>query len=155
MKVAVWVVIAAIAVFVLGLVAIGVFERYASWRRLRAWQRWSKPFFRPWVGYGMGFALIETTGRRTGLPRRIPVGGKRSGSTFWFTAMREADYLRNIASDPRVRVRTGGRWRSGTAVACPEDDAKKRSFRVNPINGAFLWLANQNLVSVRVDLDPR
>jgi deazaflavin-dependent oxidoreductase (nitroreductase family) len=144
-----------VALFVLGNVAIGVFERFASEARLRAWQRRSMPFFRPFMGFGLGWAVVESTGRRTGRPRRVPVGGSLRGPAFWFTAWRGAEYLHNIAADPHVRVRARGRWRTGTASLLPDDDARRRSLLVNPANGLFLWLANRELVTVRVDLDRR
>ena len=52
-----------------------------------------------------GWALLETTGRRTGLPRTTPVGDGLVGSTFWIVAEhgRRAAYVRNIEADPRVR----------------------------------------------------
>jgi hypothetical protein len=33
-----------------------------------------------------GYALLETTGRKTGKPRRTPVGDGRVGSQFWLIA---------------------------------------------------------------------
>jgi hypothetical protein len=32
------------------------------------------------------FAMLETTGRRTGLPRHTPVGNGLAGDTFWLVA---------------------------------------------------------------------
>jgi hypothetical protein len=33
-----------------------------------------------------GYALLETIGRKTGKPRRTPVGDGRVGSQFWIVA---------------------------------------------------------------------
>jgi hypothetical protein len=41
------------------------------------------------------FAMLETTGRRTGLPRHTPVGNGLAGDTFWL-----------VAASPRSRVVT-------------------------------------------------
>jgi deazaflavin-dependent oxidoreductase (nitroreductase family) len=51
-----------------------------------------------------GDALLETTGRRTGQPRRTPVCDGLDGDTFWLVAQRGhgADWVRNIAANPRA-----------------------------------------------------
>ncbi|HLT10566.1 MAG TPA: nitroreductase/quinone reductase family protein, partial [Micromonosporaceae bacterium] len=71
------------------------------------------------------FALLETIGRRSGEPRYTPVGNGLDGDTFWLVAVHgdQADYVRNIYANHRVRVKVGGVWRSGVAVPMPEDDA--------------------------------
>src|SRR5262249_20813227 len=66
-----------------------------------------------------GDALLETTGRRTGLPRRTPVCDGLDGESFWLVAQRghAADWVRNIEANPRVRVKLSGfrsHWRAGT-----------------------------------------
>ena len=85
------------------------------------------PFVRRAIERGVcppGWAVLETTGRRSGLPRRTPVGDGRRGDTFWIVAEhgRRAGYVRNIEANPCVRVLTGGRWRTGTARTMPDDD---------------------------------
>jgi deazaflavin-dependent oxidoreductase (nitroreductase family) len=79
------------------------------------------------------FALLETTGRRTGEQRRTPVGNGLTGNTFWLVASHgtQADYVRNLQANAAVRVRIGRQWRSGTAVVLPDDDpvARSRSLR--------------------------
>jgi len=67
-----------------------------------------------------GDALVETTGRRTGLPRRTPVCDGIEGQTFWLVSQRgrNADWVRNIEANPHVRVKVSeahAHWRSGTA----------------------------------------
>jgi len=75
------------------------------------------------------FALLETTGRRSGLPRHTPVGNGLDGDTFWLVAAHgtQADYVRNLRAEPRVRVKADGLWRTGTAVILPGDDPRARS----------------------------
>lgn len=53
------------------------------------------------------FALLETTGRASGLPRQTPVANGLSGDTFWLVAAHgtQADYVRNLQAQPRVRVK--------------------------------------------------
>ena len=48
-----------------------------------------------------GDALLETTGRRTGLRRRTPVCDGLEGKTFWLVAQRgpDADWVRNIEAN--------------------------------------------------------
>ena len=103
------------------------------------------------------FALLETTGRRTGTARHTPVGNGLDGDTFWLVAAHgtQADYVRNLQAEPRVRVKVGGVWRTGTAVALPDDDPVARS-RTLP----YQWDATigritaSTPVTIRIDLDP-
>ncbi len=102
-------------------------------------------------------ALIETTGRTSGLPRRVPVGNGLRGDTFWIVAEhgRASDYVRNIEANPRVRVKVGRRWLSGTAHVLPHDDvrARMRDLR-RPVNDATVRLMGSDPLTVRVDLGP-
>lgn len=70
------------------------------------------------------FALLETTGRRTGEPRLTPVGNGLDGSVFWIVAEHgnRCDYVKNLIADPKVRVKVGRRWYSGTASVVTDDD---------------------------------
>jgi deazaflavin-dependent oxidoreductase (nitroreductase family) len=101
--------------------------------------------------------ILETRGRRSGKPRRIPVGKAIEGDTLWIVAEhgRRASYVRNIEADPRVRVRVGRRWRTGAAEVLPDDDWRERQRRMpNKINSASVRLMGTEHVTVRVDLDP-
>src|SRR5437763_804384 len=73
-----------------------------------------------------GWALLETIGRRSGEPRRVPVGDGLRGERFWIVAEhgRHSDYVRNLEADPRVRVKARGRWRTGTAHVLPDEDPR-------------------------------
>ena len=101
-------------------------------------------------------ALLETTGRRTGQPRRTPVGnGLREGS-FWIVTEHgyAADYVKNIQADPRVRVKVGRDWYSGTARILPDDDPLERlRWLDRPVNDAALRLVGTQQLTIRVDLD--
>ena len=102
------------------------------------------------------YAILETTGRRSGEPRRTPVGNGLDGDTFWLVAEhgRRAHYVRNIEANPRVRVKIRRRWRSGTAHVLPNDDARERQRRIGlRFNAAVVRLMGTELVTVRVDLD--
>jgi deazaflavin-dependent oxidoreductase (nitroreductase family) len=104
-----------------------------------------------------GWALLETTGRRSGEPRRVPVGNGLRGPHFWIVAEhgRHAAYVRNLEADPRVRVKVGRRWYSGTANVLPEDDPRERLRMLNrPLNDVGLRAMASEMLVVRVDLDP-
>jgi len=113
-------------------------------------------------------ALLETTGRRSGRPRRTPIGNGLIGDTFWAIAERglDADYVRNLQADPRIRVKADGRWRTGTAEVLPDDDVPARVQTIlaarpglsRKIDAKLLDLSVATLgakpVTVRMVLDP-
>ena len=101
-----------------------------------------------------GWAMLETVGRRSGEARRVPVGGRIIGDRFWLVSAdpSRASYLRNIEANPNVRVKVGGRWRDGVARMLPDDDARRRMFRVNPFNGLYIAIAGREHLTVSVDL---
>ena len=109
-----------------------------------------------------GTAILETIGRKSGEPRRTPVTNGMDGDTFWIVAEhgRQASYVRNIEANPRVRVRTGLGWRSGTAQLVPDDDPRERLRkiaslrRIAHLNTATVRLMQTDLLTVRIDLDP-
>ena len=102
------------------------------------------------------FALLETTGRHSGRPRHTPVGNGLASDTFWLVAAHgeQADYVRNLLADPRVRVKIAGRWRTGTAVILPDDDIVARS-RTLPYqwDAAIGRLMASTPMTIRIDLD--
>jgi deazaflavin-dependent oxidoreductase (nitroreductase family) len=103
------------------------------------------------------YALLETTGRRTGLPRRTPVGHRVEGDAVWIVAEHGArsGYVRNIRADPRVRIRLREGWRGGTAHVLDEDDPRARLRRMGlRLNALVVRLMGTDLLSVRIDLDP-
>jgi deazaflavin-dependent oxidoreductase (nitroreductase family) len=65
---------------------------------------------------GAGAVVLETTGRRSGLPRAVPLLSTRFGRTITVSTVRsESQWLRNIEADPKVAVWVGGRRRDATA----------------------------------------
>jgi deazaflavin-dependent oxidoreductase (nitroreductase family) len=132
--------------------------------RKRAVGKWSSkwlvnPVMRPLLERGLAprtHALLETTGRKSGLPRHVPVGNGLRGNQFWIVAEHgsHADYVRNIERDPRVRVKIGRRWRSGTAHVLPDDDPRERMRMLRrPVNDAMIRVVGSEPLVVRVDLD--
>jgi deazaflavin-dependent oxidoreductase (nitroreductase family) len=106
-------------------------------------------FPRAWV-------LLETTGRRSGQPRRTPIGNGLRGDEFWIVTEHgwHADYVKNIAANPRVRVKIGRSWRSGAASILEDDDpaARLRWLR-RPVNDSMLLAVGTELLVIRIDLD--
>ena len=98
------------------------------------------PLVRPLVErtpLNTGWAVLETTGRKSGEPRRTPVGDGLRGDQFWIVTEHgwASAYVKNIQADPRVRVRVGRRWRSGTATIPPDDAPEARLRWLNrPLN---------------------
>jgi deazaflavin-dependent oxidoreductase (nitroreductase family) len=103
------------------------------------------------------FALLETVGRSSGLPRQTPVGNGLDGDTFWLIAAhgRQADFVRNIDANHEVRVKVGGSWRAGTAVLLPDDDTAVRSrglpYRWDAAIGRAIATTP---LTIRIDLAP-
>ena len=112
-----------------------------------------------------GYALLETAGRKTGKPRRTPVGDGRVGNQFWIVAEHgvKAGYVRNIQTNPRVRLklREGvcARWYNGTAHVLYDDDARERQrwlagqLPSSAANARVVRLLGTRLLTVQIDLD--
>jgi deazaflavin-dependent oxidoreductase (nitroreductase family) len=98
--------------------------------------------------------LLETTGRKSGQPRRTPLGGKRVGDEFWFVSEfgDKSQYVRNIKANPAVRVRLNGKWHNGTAHLVPDDDPHARLRSLPQFNSLGVRTFGTNLLSIRVDL---
>jgi deazaflavin-dependent oxidoreductase (nitroreductase family) len=121
------------------------------------------------------YAVLETTGRRTGRPRQVPVANGLRGDTFWLIAGlgEQAQYVRNLKANPRVRIKARParlrdgvrmRWRSGSAHVLPEDDARRRHRELGKgrpayqLDGILLRglsaLGSGRMLTIRIDLDP-
>jgi deazaflavin-dependent oxidoreductase (nitroreductase family) len=102
-----------------------------------------------------GIAILETTGRKSGRPRRTPVGRSLDGDTCWIVAEhgRNAGYVRNIQTDPSVRIKIGRRWRTGTARVMPDDDPRARLRSMPALNAAVVRVMGTDPLSVRIDLN--
>jgi deazaflavin-dependent oxidoreductase (nitroreductase family) len=98
--------------------------------------------------------LLETTGRKSGEPRRTPLGGSRVGNEFWFVSEfgENSQYVKNIKADPNVRVRLRGRWHNGTAHLVPDDDPHEPLRSLPQFNSFGVRTFGTNLLSIRVDL---
>ena len=79
-----------------------------------------------------GDTPLQTTGRRTRLPRRTPVwGAVDEDDTFWLVAQRghDVDRVRNTRADPCAPAEVSGahaRRRAGTAHILDDGDPRER-----------------------------
>jgi len=82
-------------------------------------------FMKPWIMFWASrrtplsrvLLVLETTGRKSGLPRRTPLQYERIGPDYYLGSSRgsEADWVRNIRNQPAVRVSIGGVWMTARA----------------------------------------
>jgi deazaflavin-dependent oxidoreductase (nitroreductase family) len=149
----------AVAAGIVGLIVVvgpAVFERLAPRRWVRAFQRAAMSFYRPAAGVVPGWAVIETIGRTSGQPRRTPVGGRLRAGTLWVVAgeRSRSQYVKNIEANPSVRVRVHGRWHTGRAAVLADDNPRRRLLTMNPVNSLFIWIADTDLATIRIDLGP-
>jgi deazaflavin-dependent oxidoreductase (nitroreductase family) len=151
-----------------GLVVLTVRSRRVKVLVVRTFQRWTiNPLMRLLLTIGinpLGLAILETRGRNTGKLRRVPVGNGRKGDSFWIIAEHglHAGYVRNIAADPRVRVRLRIGWRyrwvTGLATVRPDDDALARQRHIiawhplRALNAINVRMLGADLVTVHVRL---
>ena len=107
------------------------------------------------VGRQLPVTMLETTGRKSGQPRRTAVGGSVVDNKFWMVSEHgeHSDYVHNIKANPAVRVRINGQWRNGTAHLLPDDDPRQRLRSLPRLNSAGVRTMGTDLLTIRVDLD--
>lgn len=118
------------------------------------------------LGIPLGWCLLETTGRRTGRRRVVPVGNGLMGDQLWIIAEHgdQAGYVRNIRADPRVRVRLWRRgrlaWVVGTATVLDDDEPWARQrwlvgwrHPLRFLNAMVVRVLGTRLLTIRVDLE--
>jgi deazaflavin-dependent oxidoreductase (nitroreductase family) len=101
---------------------------------------------------------LETTGAKSGLPRRVPLTGSADEHGVWVISQHghRAGWAHNIAANPEVRVRVDDQWRTGTAIFEHDDDivARARSFADGKLGSSATALAMRALqsdpISVRI-----
>ncbi|WP_067710831.1 nitroreductase family deazaflavin-dependent oxidoreductase [Nocardia yamanashiensis] len=114
------------------------------------------------VGVRTAFATeIETVGRKSGLPRRVPVSVLFDEGGAWAICQHgtRSGWGLNLTANPSIRVRQGDTWRTGTAEFLPDDDvvARARTFAPHPLlaplaRGMFAALETTP-VTVRITFD--
>jgi deazaflavin-dependent oxidoreductase (nitroreductase family) len=107
------------------------------------------------IGRQLPVTMLETTGRKSGQPRRTAIGGRLVGNQYWMVSEHgdHSDYVRNIKANPAVRLRVGGQWRSGVAHLLPDDDPWERLWRLPRLNSTGVRVMGTELLTIRVDLD--
>ena len=107
------------------------------------------------VGRQLPVTMLETTGRKSGQPRRTAVGGSVVDNKFSMVSEHgeHSDYVHNIKANPAVRVRINGQWRNGTAHLLPDDDPRQRLRSLPRLNSAGVRTMGTDLLTIRVDLD--
>jgi deazaflavin-dependent oxidoreductase (nitroreductase family) len=104
-----------------------------------------------------GIVILETTGRKSGTPRRVPVTRLIEGDTLWIVTEHghRAAYVRNIKANPHVRVRAGRRWRPGMAEVLTDYDWRALQRRLpSKLSSATVRLMGTEHLTIRVDLGP-
>ncbi len=140
-------------------------RRLSSWLERTVVNRVNRAMLRS-GRLGSTYAILETTGRRSGRPRQIPVANGLRGETFWLISAhgRHANYVHNLRTDPRVRiglVEDGAlRWRTGNATLVPEDDTRARQRQLARgrlgyrLDAMLMRALATDLTTIRIDLDP-
>jgi deazaflavin-dependent oxidoreductase (nitroreductase family) len=107
------------------------------------------PYMKRLSGF-VGPVLLETTGRRTGKPRRTPLGAKLEDGSYWILTEHghRSDYVRNIKANPVVRIKRHGRWHTGTARIVSDEEAARHT---RGSNAAVVRLLGTELLVVRID----
>lgn len=114
------------------------------------------------VGVRTSFAAeLETVGRKSGRYRRVPVSARFDETGAWVISQhgRRSGWALNVADNPKVRIRQGDRWRTGTARFVPDDDpaARARTFATHaalaPIIVATFRALESDPISVRIDFE--
>ncbi|MBL1078446.1 nitroreductase family deazaflavin-dependent oxidoreductase [Nocardia sp. 2] len=136
-----------------------------KFRRERAVGRYfANPTVRALSAIGIRTTLateIETIGRKTGQPRRVPVSVLFEKDAAWVICQHgtRSGWGSNLSANPEIRVRQGDRWRTGTATFLPDDDvdARARTFAPTPLLAPFMPRAFAALgtapVTVRIVFD--
>lgn len=107
------------------------------------------PVAKLYAGY-FGPALLETTGRKSGKPRRTPVGAKFKGGSYWIVSEhgKHSNYVRNIEANKRVRIRHKRKWHDGKAHLLHNENPR---LHTHGLNGLIVRLVGTDLLVVRID----
>jgi deazaflavin-dependent oxidoreductase (nitroreductase family) len=140
---------------VTGFVCLVAFERLAPRRWLVTYWHLINPLTLRFAAIAPGWAVLETTGRRTGRTHRVPVGGRLEGSTFWIQVGHSgnSDYVKNIKANPQISLQTRGQRHIGTAHFVDAGAARSQILRRNFLTAAFTATASGNTTGIRIDLD--
>jgi deazaflavin-dependent oxidoreductase (nitroreductase family) len=96
--------------------------------------------------------IVETIGRRSGRPRRVPVGFLEEGGKLIVVAEdgMSSSWVRNaLESDGRLRVFLRGRWREARLRALPGDPEDFLS-RMSRVHAAFVRMGSSNPTLIEI-----
>jgi deazaflavin-dependent oxidoreductase (nitroreductase family) len=102
---------------------------------------------------------LETTGRKSGERRRVPVSANFDDAGAWVISQhgRRSGWALNITADPKVLIRQRNQWRAGVARFEPDDDPAVRastfatSRLMAPMVRATFRALQSDPISVRID----
>ena len=102
---------------------------------------------------------METTGRKSGERRRVPVSANFDDAGAWVISQhgRRSGWALNITADPKVLIRQRNRWRAGVARFEPDDDPAVRASTfatlrlLAPVLRATFRALQSDPISVRID----
>ena len=108
----------------------------AERRFFQTLNRFVEPAVRAGLGSslgGPGAYVVETTGRRSGLPRRVPLLATRLGDTIIVSTIRDdSQWIRNLEHHPYADVWIAGRARPATATVVRVPGAAVAHLRLEP-----------------------
>jgi deazaflavin-dependent oxidoreductase (nitroreductase family) len=130
-------------------------ERQRTRRKLALFLwRLFNPVARSLAGIAPWWVVLETRGRKTGQPRQVPLArGPADEHDVWLIAVHGAyaSFARNLAADPRVRLKISGQWRQGTASLVAMDPAVVGRFSRYARAGPATFGIEPKLVRVTLD----
>ena len=100
----------------------------------------------PWVDRGLGNPLpigvgpvvVETTGRKSGQPRRVPLLSLRVGNSVYVSTVRpDSQWVANLAATPTATVRLFGKDRPATSRVGRIGDLRVATLNLAAANG--IW----------------